>query len=244
MGDGGARSAAAIVARRTASRRAEDGGTLAEQEALASVRRRRVSAEPDARPQGWRVAGGRCRERERRRREAPRREARHRARRKKRASPSPKRRTGPCGWRSAALTRRCCRPGCRAGGALSDEVPGDARAGERDDALREQVQQLVVPPERRGLAVCVPIGAADHLVDPARVRPARGDLLVAGTAAVQQNHVAVLLAGAVQRGPDRVAVRDLLAAGHRNQGAVRAGARGSRGPGGRAGSRGRRSRPR
>ncbi len=85
-------------------------------EGLASVRRWRVSAEPDARPQGWRVAGGRCRERERRRREAPRREARHRARRKKRASPSPKRRTGPCGWRSAALTRRCCRPGCRAGG--------------------------------------------------------------------------------------------------------------------------------
>ena len=83
---------------------------------LASGRRWRVSAEPDARPQGRRVAGGRCRERERRRREAPRRDARHRARRKKRADPSPKRRTGPCGWRSAALTRRCCRPGCRAGG--------------------------------------------------------------------------------------------------------------------------------
>ena len=80
-----------------------------------SVRRRRASAEPDARR--WRrIEGWRCSERKRRRREAPRREARHRARRKKGADPSPKRGPALTGSRCAALTRRRCGPGCRAGG--------------------------------------------------------------------------------------------------------------------------------
>ena len=47
------------------------------------------------------------------------------------------------------------------------------------------------------------------------------DLLDAGTAAVQQNHVVVLRPRAVERGPDGGAVRDLLAAGDGDQGALR-----------------------
>ena len=41
---------------------------------------------------------------------------------------------------------------------LVDEVVGDVGAGERDDALRQEVQQLVVAPERCGPSVCVPVG--------------------------------------------------------------------------------------
>ena len=52
----------------------------------------------DARPQGRRVAGGRCREHERRRREAPRRDARHRARRKKRGQSLAEAKDRPLRW--------------------------------------------------------------------------------------------------------------------------------------------------
>ncbi len=44
---------------------------------------------------------------------------------------------------------------------LVDEVLGDAAAGERDDALRQQVQEVVVAPERSGPSVARPVGLAD-----------------------------------------------------------------------------------
>ena len=48
---------------------------------------------------------------------------------------------------------------------LVDEVLGDAGAGERDDALRQEVQQFVVAAERGGASVAVPVRLADDLVD-------------------------------------------------------------------------------
>ena len=78
---------------------------------------------------------------------------------------------------------------------LVDRVAGDARSGERDDALRQEVEQLVVAAEGRGLAVGVPVGTADHLVDASCLCPARRDLLDAGTATAQQDDVAVLRTG-------------------------------------------------
>ena len=96
-------------------------------------------------------------------------------------------------------------------------MPG---AGERDDALRQEVEELVVAAEGRGLAVCVPVGPADELVDAARIGPAGCDLLDAGAATVEQDHVAVLLARAVERAPDGVGICDGLAAGDGDEGAV------------------------
>ena len=90
--------------------------------------------------------------------------------------------------------------------SLVDEVRGDPTAGEGDDALRSQIQKLVVSPEWRGLAVRGPVGAADHLVDAVPLGRARGELVAAGTAAVKQDHVGVLGACAVQRRPDRVRI--------------------------------------
>ena len=60
---------------------------------------------------------------------------------RKRAAPPPERRRGPsrrCRLRGAALH------GDAEGARLVDEVLGDAAAGERDDALRQEVQQFVV----------------------------------------------------------------------------------------------------
>ena len=48
---------------------------------------------------------------------------------------------------------------------LVDEVPGDAIALERYQALRHQVQQLVVAAERGGAAVLLPVRLADDLSD-------------------------------------------------------------------------------
>ena len=75
---------------------------------------------------------------------------------------------------------------------------------------------------RKGAALpcALPVGTADDLVDAARLGPARGDLLDAGAAAVQQNHVAVLRLRQVERAPDGVRVRDALAAGDGHQCAV------------------------
>ena len=57
---------------------------------------------------------------------------------------------------------------------LVDQVVGDARAGERDDALRQEVQQLVVAPERSGPSMCVPVRLAHHLVHPVAFGPLCG----------------------------------------------------------------------
>ena len=71
-----------------------------------------------------------------------------------------------------------------------------------------------------GLAVRAPVGTADHLVDASGFRPARGDLLDAGTATMEQHHVAVLRARHVERAPDRVGIGDGLAAGDGDEGAL------------------------
>ena len=103
--------------RRTASRRAEEGGMVAGDAGPASVGRRRASAEPDARP-GRAVHGGMA---------APgARTARARSAAPPSATPGtaqkerpiPRRSEGPAlaGGRSAAVTRRRAGPGCRAGG--------------------------------------------------------------------------------------------------------------------------------
>ena len=74
---------------------------------------------------------------------------------------------------------------------LVDEVLGDAAAGECDDALGQEIQELVVAPERSGPSVAVPVGLADDLVDAALVGPACRDVLDAGAAAVDEDHVGV-----------------------------------------------------
>ena len=71
---------------------------------------------------------------------------------------------------------------------LVDEVLGDAAAGERDDAFGQEVQELVVAPERSGPSVAVPVGLADDLVDAALVGPACRDVLDAGAGAVAPIH--------------------------------------------------------
>ena len=68
--------------------------------------------------------------------------------------------------------------------SLVDEVLGDAGAGEGDQALGQEVEQLVVAPKRCGSPVGVPIGLADDLMDAVAFRPACGDFLGAGSAAV------------------------------------------------------------
>ena len=45
---------------------------------------------------------------------------------------------------------------------LVDHIVGDARSGEGEEALRQEVQQDVVTPEGRGLAVPVPIGFVNN----------------------------------------------------------------------------------
>ena len=79
-------------------------------------------------------------------------------------------------------------------------------------------EQLVVAAEGCGLAVGVPVGPADELVDAARIGPTGCDLLDAGAAAVHQDHVAVLRARAVEVGPDGVGTADGLAAGDDDKG--------------------------
>ena len=73
---------------------------------------------------------------------------------------------------------------------LVDEVLGDAAAGERDDALGQEVQEIVVAAERSCPSVPVPVGLSDDLVDAALVGPACRDALDAG-AAEDEDHVRV-----------------------------------------------------
>ena len=76
---------------------------------------------------------------------------------RKRAAP-PKRRSP--WWRCGSGGHSLNRDSELAG--LIDQVLGDAGAGERDDALRQEVQQLVVAPERCGPSVCVPVRFANN----------------------------------------------------------------------------------
>ena len=91
--------------------------------------------------------------------------------------------------------------------------------GKGEDALRQEVEQDVVTPEGRGLAVPVPVRLADDLVDAVLLGPACGDLLRTRAAAVQQDHIVVLELDAVERAPDGGDVAEVLAAGEADQGA-------------------------
>ena len=65
-----------------------------------------------------------------------------------------------------------------------DQVAGDAGAGEGDETLGQQVQEIVVAPKRRGPSVGGPVRLADDLMDAVALGPARGDLLDPGAAAM------------------------------------------------------------
>ena len=67
---------------------------------------------------------------------------------------------------------------------LVDRVLGNAVAGEGDEALGQEVEEVVVAAEGRGPSVAVPVGLAHHLVRAVPLGPLRGDLLDAGSAAV------------------------------------------------------------
>ena len=109
---------------------------------------------------------------------------------------------------------------------LVHEVLGDAGAGERDDAFRQEVQQVVVAAEGCGASVPVPIRLADDLLDAVALCPACRDLLDAGAATMHKHHVGVFLAGLVQPGDDGGGVGNILPAGDgdkRSVGKVRRG---------------------
>ena len=76
-------------------------------------------------------------------------------------------------------------------------------AGERDDALRQEVQEFLVAAERSGPSVAVPVGLADDLMDAVAVCPLRCDALDAGAAAMHEDQVAVLGASHLQPRDDR-----------------------------------------
>ena len=103
---------------------------------------------------------------------------------------------------------------------LVDEVVGDARAWERDDALGQEAEQLVVAPEGSGPSVCVPVGLADDLVDAVPLRPARRYLLGPRTAAVDEHHVCVLGLELVEMPDDGAHIVRLLAARHGDEGSL------------------------
>ena len=70
---------------------------------------------------------------------------------------------------SAALAPGCAAPHRNAeGDGLVDEVVGDAAARESDDALGQQVQQLIVAAERRGASVSAKPLRAGLCQQPAR----------------------------------------------------------------------------
>lgn len=97
---------------------------------------------------------------------------------------------------------------------LVGEIFSDSGAGENDNALWHRCQELVIPLERRGLGVARPVGLKDNLRHIALFGPAGGDALgPLRTAAMQQHHVRMLCAGAVQRVPDRAVIVALEAAG-------------------------------
>ncbi len=125
------------------------------------------------------------------------------------------------------------------GAGLVDEVPGDAAAGEGDDALGQEVEQLVVAAEGCGASVAVPVGLADDLVDAVTLCLAGCDLLDAGAAAMHEDEVCILGAGLVQLG-DRRPGRQCPCRWRWRPACPAAGGAGSCGPCGRGGSRGRR----
>ena len=103
---------------------------------------------------------------------------------------------------------------------LVDQVLGDAGTGEGDDALGQEVEEVVVAAEGGGASVPVPVGLADDLVDAVALGPGGGDLLGSGTAAVDEDHVGVPGLDAIEGGPDGVGVLGLPAACDGDEGSV------------------------
>ena len=96
---------------------------------------------------------------------------------KKGASPSPKQRTGPGGSRRRrpyAATVITGMPSCR---ALSTRFPVIPLPGNAMTPFGRRLSSSSLPPEGCCLAVSVPVGAADDLIDAACFGPARCDLL-------------------------------------------------------------------
>src|SRR3546814_10376796 len=97
---------------------------------------------------------------------------------------------------------------------LVDEVLGDARAREGDDADRHHLEHRVVALEWSGLLVAGPVGLEDDLLDAAVVGPFDGEQLGAARgAAVQQDHAGMLGLDLVKGGPDAVMVMIVDASG-------------------------------
>ena len=103
---------------------------------------------------------------------------------------------------------------------LVDEVVGDARAGECDDALGQEGQEFVVAPEGSRPSVCVPVWLADDLVDAVTFRPAGRYLLRAGAAAVDEDDVCVLGLELVEVPDDGAHIVRLLAARDGDEGTL------------------------
>ena len=68
--------------------------------------------------------------------------------------------------------------------------------------------------------MAVPVGDGDDLLDVVGFGPPGADFLDAGGVAVEQDHVGVPVASAVELAPDGVGVGDGLAAGEGDEGAV------------------------
>ena len=101
--------------------------------------------------------------------------------------------------------------------SLVDQVVGDAAAGEADESLGQEFQQLVVSPERSGPSVCVPVWPADDLVDALRLGPTRRDLFCTRSAAMHEHHVRILAVDVIECGADGLGVLDGLGAGDGNE---------------------------
>ena len=99
-----------------------------------------------------------------------------------------------------------------------DEVVSDAASGERNDALGQEVEEVVVAPERSSPSVPIPVRLADDLVDAALFGPASGDALDARAAAVHEHHVGVLGADLVEALEDVGRIVHVLATGDGDEG--------------------------
>ena len=116
-----------------------------------------------------------------------------------------------------ASARQTGIPSCR---ALSTRLPVTPPPGKAMTPLGSSSSSASFAPERGCAFVRLPVRANDHLVHAAGLGPLRRHRLDAGGAAVDEDHVAVLRVRPVEDAPDGGGVRDLLAAGHRHQGAL------------------------
>ena len=93
-----------------------------------------------------------------------------------------------------------------------DEIVGDARAWESDEALGQEVEQLVVAAEGCCPTIGCPVRLADDLVHGVPLGPSCGNLLDAGAAAMDEDDVVILDLELVEGSDDGGGVVGLLAA--------------------------------